>query len=229
MNILTKAFAAASLASAAVIATPAAAQVNGIATVELDVAVIQAQAFSTGYQQIDTQYASQQTTIQQQQQQRQQLVRSFDTNGNGQIDADEQGATQDPNNATVRQVQAIDQEVARLQQPINLARLYVVSQIAQQYRAALNQVISDRNIQFVMAPEVFIHAPQGSDITQLVAAQLNTRVPTVSTTPPANWQPGDAVIGLYQQIQQRLVAAAQQQAIQQQQQAQQPAAQPSGR
>ncbi|KLE35306.1 OmpH family outer membrane protein [Aurantiacibacter luteus] len=215
MTIKTKAafaavFAAGALAATAV-AVPAAAQVNGIGTVDLPSAVAGSQAFQTAYQQIATQYQAQRTTIQQRQQQRQQLIQAFDTNGDGQISDAEGAAAQDPNNATVRQIQAIDQEVQSLQQPIDIARLYVVTQIAQQYSAAVQQVISDRNIQFLIQPEALAYAPDAANVTPLVTTALNTRVPSVAITPPADFQPSEAGVQLFQQIQQLLVMAAMQQ------------------
>ncbi len=212
MNIFAKsALGAACAVAGASFAIPAAAQVNGIATADIGFAVANSQAFQTGYQQIATQYQAQRTTIEQRTQQRQQLIQSFDTNGDGQIDQTEQAATQDPNNATVQQVQAIDQEIATLQQPINRARVYVVQQVAQQYSAALQQVISDQNIQFVMTPEAIVYAPEAADVTNSVVTALNTRVPNVQVAPPADWQPSEAAVGLFQQIQQILMMAAMQQ------------------
>ncbi|MGB3167615.1 MAG: OmpH family outer membrane protein [Alteraurantiacibacter sp.] len=208
------AFGAMSLSSTAM------AQVNGIGVVDLPVAVAQSQAFQTGYQQIATQYQAQRTTIDQRGQQRQQLLQTFDSNSDGQIDQTEAAATQDPNNATVRQIQAIDQEIAQLQQPINLARVYVVQQVAQQYSTALQQVVSDRQLQFVMSPDALVYANPAADITPLVVAQLNTRVPAAQITPPAGFQPGDNAVALFQQVQQLLAIAS----LQQQQGAQQPAA-----
>ncbi len=224
MNIFAKsALGAACAVAGASLAIPAAAQVNGIATADIGFAVANSQAFQTGYQQIATQYQTQRTTIEQRTQQRQQLVQTFDTNGDGQLDQAEQAATQDPNNTTVQQVQALDQEIATLQQPINRARVYVVQQVAQQYSAALQQVISDQNIQFVMAPESLVYAPESADVTTSVVTALNTRVPSVQVAPPADWQPSEAAVGLFQQIQQILMMAA----MQQQQAATQGAAAPA--
>ena len=224
MKIITKTAMAAALAVAGtgIAAAPAAAQANGIATVDLPLAVVQSQALQNGYNQIATQYQAQRTTIEQRSAQRQQLAQSFDTNGDGQIDQAEAASAQDPNNATVRQIQAIDQELAQLQQPINLARAYVVQQVAQQYSAALQQVISDRNIQFVLNPEVVIYGAPAADVTDQVVAQLNSRVPAAQIVPPAGWQPSEAAVGLFQQVQQILLIAQYQQG-QAAQQPQQPA------
>ncbi|MEL1249982.1 OmpH family outer membrane protein [Aurantiacibacter gilvus] len=210
-NLVKTSLGAALAVAGASLAVPAAAQVNGIGTVDLSYAVANSQAFQTGYQQIATQYQAQRTTIEQRQQQRQQLIQTFDTNSDGQLDATEQAATQDPNNATVQQIQAIDQEIATLQQPINLARVYVVQQVAQQYSAAMQTVISEQNIQFVISPDALIYAPEGADVTEAVTTALDTRVPSVAVVPPADWQPSDAAVNLFQQIQQILLMAAMQQ------------------
>ncbi|WP_271077568.1 OmpH family outer membrane protein [Aurantiacibacter sp. MUD61] len=210
-TLFKRALGAALLAGAMAAPHTAAAQVNGVATVDLPAAVASSQALQNGYQQIATQYQAQRTTIQQRQQQRQQLILTFDTNGNGQLDEAEVPATQDPNNATVQQIQAIDQEVATLQQPINLARVFVVQQVAQQYSAAVQQVITDQNIQFILDPNAVVYAAEGSNVTQAVIDALNTRVPAVNIVPPADFQPSEASVQLFQQIQQLLAMVAMQQ------------------
>ncbi len=191
---------------------PAAAQVSGnIATVDIALAVAGADARAAAYQQISATYQQQLTTIQQRQQQRQQLVQTFDTNGNGELDESEAPATQDPNNATVQQINAIDNEVAQLQAPIQRARVYAISQIGNQFSPALQQVIADRQIQLVVSPEALIYQPQGADVTQLVITAINTRLPTVGTVPPEGWQPSESAVSLFQQVQQLLVMFAMQQ------------------
>jgi Skp family chaperone for outer membrane proteins len=211
------ALAAALIAAAAAAAVPAAAQVNGMATADTAVAVAGTTALQTGYQQIATQYEAQRQTLDQRQQQRNQLVQQLDTNGDGQLDEAEANAAPE---ATVQQVQALDQEIQTIQAPIQLARLYVVSQVAQQYGAAVQQVITDRSIQIMISPEAIIYAPDEANVTQAITDSLNTRVPSVTTTVPEGWQPTQATVNLFQQIQQLLVLSA----MQQQQAAQQPGA-----
>ncbi|VVT18357.1 OmpH family outer membrane protein [Erythrobacter sp. EC-HK427] len=193
----------------------AAAQVNGIATVDLPAAVASSNALQTAYQQIGQQYATQRQTISERQQTRQQLMQSFDFNSNGALDDNEAAAMQDPNNATVLQIQTIDQEIATLQQPINLARVYVVQQVAQQYSPAVQQVITARNVQFILDPGTVVYQAEGSDITGPVVDALNALVPAVNIIPPADFQPSEASIQLFQQVQQLLTFVA----LQQQQQA----------
>ncbi len=191
---------------------PAAAQVNGIATADTALAIASTQALQTGYQQIATQYEPQRQTLEQRQQQRNTLVQQLDTNADGQLDEAEGAAAPA---ATVSQVQALDQEIQQIQAPIQLARLYVVSQIAQQYAPAVQQVIADRSIQMLIAPDAIIYAPEAANVTQAVTDALNTRVATAAIAVPADFQPNQATVNLFQQIQQLLVMSAMQQQQQQ--------------
>ena len=231
MKLFASMLAAASISTAAVVAVPAAAQVQGnIATVNLPAAVINSNAFTTAYTQIATTYKPQIDTIQARQQEGQTLLQQLDTNSDGQLDEAEQQAAQNSTQAT--RLQAIEQEVAQLTDQIESARVYAVEQILVQYRASLEQVVQQLNVQVVLAPESVVYAPPQANITQQVTAALNTQVPSVAIIPPQNWRPSRNVVAVYQQIQQTLAAAqaiqAQQQAAQAQQQ--QPAAQtPQGR
>lgn len=225
MKSLNTMLAAASLAMASAIAAPAAAQVQGnIATVDTPAAVINSNAFSSAFQQIGTTYKPQLDTIQARQQESQTLLQQLDTNNDNQLDEAEQQAAQ--NSAQAQRLQAIEQEVGQLTNQIEAARVYAVEQILAQYRAALQQVTQQQQIQLVLSPDVVIYAPQQASITQQVTAALNTLVPSVAIVPPQGWQPTRNAVAVYQQIQQRLIAAqaiqAQQQAAQQQQQQQAP-------
>ncbi len=192
---------------------PAAAQVNGIATADTAVAVARTQALQTGFQQISTQYEGQRPALEQAQQSRQTLVQQLDTNTDGQLSETEVSAAPP---ATVQSIQGLEQQIAQIQGPIQRARVYVVSQIAQQYSAAVQQVISDRSIQILITPEAIVYAPEAADVTEAVAQALNARVPSVQITPPDDFQPTQATVQLFQQIQQLLVLSAMQQQQQQQ-------------
>lgn len=213
-TFLKPALAAAFAISAAVVALPAAAQVNGMAVTEPAVAVASSQALQAAFTQINTTYAAQ---IQQRNTlntQRNDVLRTLDTNGDGQLDEAEQASLTETSPA-VQQINGIDQQIAAAEAPVQLARLYAVSQVGQQYAAAVQQVISERGIQVMLSPEALVYAADGMDVTQLVVAALNTRVPSVTTTPPANWQPTQATVQLFQQVQQVYALAAQAQAQQQ--------------
>ena len=230
MKLFASLLAAASISTAAAMAVPATAQVQGnMATVNLPAAVINSNAFVTAYQQIAVTYKPQIDTIQARQQEGQTLLQQLDTNSDGQLDEAEQQAAQ--GSAQQTRLQAIDQEVTQLTDQIEAARVYAVEQILIQYRPALEQVVQQLNVRVVLSPETVIYAPPQANITQQVTAALNTNVPSVTIVPPQNWRPSRNVVAVYQQIQQTLAAAqaiqAQQQAAQAQQQANTQA--PSGR
>jgi Skp family chaperone for outer membrane proteins len=215
-------FGAALAALAAFAAAPAAAQVNGIAVADPAIAVAGSQALQTAYNQIGTTFQAQRTQLEGLQQQRAGLVRQFDSNGDGQLSQEEQTAAQ-ANTAVVQQIQGLDQQIATVQQPITVARVYVIEQIGQQLNAAVQQIVQANNIQMILNPSVGLYIAEAVDVTDEIIAQLNATVPTVSTTAPQGWQPSQQSVNLYQQVQEVLLAVAQQQAAQQQAQ---PAATP---
>lgn len=204
-------------------AAPAAAQVNGIATVEPAIVVAQSQALQTAYQQIGTTFQAQRTQIEQLQQQRTSLAQQLDTNSDGQLTDEEVAAAQQNNSSVVQQIQGLDQQIGQVQAPMQRARVYVVEQVAAQYGAALEQVVNSNGITLILNPEAIVYGPN-VDITEDVAAALNARVTSVATTPPEGWEPGRNSVQLFQQVQQVLMLAAMQaQQQQQQQQQSQPA------
>jgi len=214
------------LALSALVATPAAAQVNGVAVTDPAVAIAGSQALQTAYTQISTTFQAQRTQLEQLQQQRATAIRQFDTNGDGQLSQEEQTAAQ-ANTAVITQVQGLDQQINTIQQPITLARVYVVEQLAQQLSPAVQAVVQANNIQLILNPAATLYIAEAVDVTDDIVAQLNTLAPTVSTAVPEGWQPQQQSAQLFQQVQEILVtAAAQQQAAQQQQQQQQQPATP---
>jgi Skp family chaperone for outer membrane proteins len=210
-------------ASAAVAAIPAAAQVNGVAVTDPAIAIAGSAALQAGYSQIGTTYQAQIAQLEQVQQQRNTLLRQFDTNGDGQLSDAEQTAAQ-ANTAVIQQIQGLDQQVNTIQQPISQARVYVVEQLLMQYSAALQQVVTQNNVQLVLNPSSAVWMTGTVDITQKITAALNQLAPTVSTTVPQGWQPQRQSVALFQEVQEILVAAVQQA---QAQQAQAPAAAPA--
>ena len=224
--------AATAMAAAAPLAiAPAAAQVSGnIATVNAPGVIITTNAFRTGYQQIGTTYATQTQQLQALQQEGQTLLTQLDTNGDGQLDQAEQQAAQNSQQAT--RLQQIEQQSGQLSNQIDLARVYVVEQLMARYGQALQQVVTQNNIQMVVSPDAVVYAPEQANVTTQVTAALNGLAPSVQITPPQGWQPQRNSVAMFQRIQQALVTA---QAIQQAQQGQAQAApapaqqQPTGR
>ena len=226
MKLLTKTLAAVSIASAAIMAVPAAAQVEGkIATVNAPLAIINTNAFKTAYQQIGTTYKPQIDTIQARSTERQTLLQQLDTNGDKQLDEAEQQAAQGTQQAT--RLAAIEQEVGQLSGQVDMARVYAIEQILAQYGPSLQQVAQQLQVQMVVTPDAILYAPPAASITQQVSAALNAKVPSVQIVPPQGYNPRRDSVATYQQIQQALLTA---QAIQRQQAAQQAATPaPSGR
>jgi hypothetical protein len=123
-------------------------------------------------------------------------------------------------------------EMETLQEPILLAQLYAVDQIALKYDAAQQAVITAKKISVILAPDAFVWAPEAVDVTAAITAELDKVVPSVSITPPAGWRPSRQIGALYQQIQQLINAATQQAqaaAAAQARPAAAPAAQPESR
>jgi len=210
------------LAGSLFAAAPAAAQVNGVAVTDPAIAIAGTQALQTGFNQIGTNFQAQRTQLEQLQQQRAELFRQFDTNNDGQLSQEEQTAAQ-ANTAVVQQVQGLDQQIAQIQQPITAARVYVVEQLLMQYNAALQQVVTQNNIQLVLNPNSVVWLADAVDVTPKITEALNQIAPTISTSVPQGWQPQRQSVAVFQEVSDVLLAAMAQQA----QQGQQPAAAPA--
>lgn len=219
MTKLTKLLAPASLALTALIAMPAHAQVEGrIATVDIARTVIGTTAFQTSYEQVNQTYAQQNELRRTKAQERQTLLATFDKNGDKQVDDTELAEKQ--NTADFTKLQALEQEIQALGNQIDGARVYAIEQILVQYGPALQEVTTSQQIKVVLDPGSLLFAVPEADITQKVTTALNAKVPSVGVVPPAGWQPSREGVQIYQDIQQRLLVAAQ---LQQQAQQQQPA------
>lgn len=226
MKLITKILAASSLGAAGLAITPVAAQVQGnMGVVDAASVIASTNAFATASQQVNTTYKPQIDTIQQRGQEQQTLLKQLDKNNDGQLDEAEQKAAQGSSQA--QRIQQIEQEVGQLSNQIEMARVYSIQQILQQYPAALQQVVQQLKIQFVLSPNSVVYAPPAANINQQVITALNGKVPSVQIVPPQDWQPTRNAVALYQEIQQ-LLAVAQARAAQQQA-AQQNNPAPSGR
>ena len=222
----------AALLSATAIAVPATAQVSGIATAETSVAIARTKALGTAYQQIGTQYAA---VVQQMQTKRQEINSinvQLDTNKDKELTQAELDAAIKAKNPLLTQLDEKQKEINTLQEPIILAQLYAVEQIAVKYEAAQQAVITAKKINVILAPDAFVWAPEAVDVTPAITAELDKAIPAAVITPPAGWRPSRQIGALYQQIQQLFNNAAQMQAAQAaaaQPRAAAPAAQPESR
>ena len=228
MTIFSKLIAPAAVALCAVAAMPAQAQVEGrIATVDISRAVLGTTAFQTAYEQVNTTYAQQNELRRTKAQERQTLLATFDTNGDKQVDDAELAAKQ--NSPQFTQLQTLEQEIQALTNQIDAARVYAVEQVILQYGAALQEVVTKQQIKVVLDPNSLLYVADGADVTAQITTALNAKVPSVGIVPPQGWQPARESVQLFQEIQQRLMAAQLMQQRQQQQQQQGNPQAPAGR
>lgn len=227
MNTKIKFAAGAAMAAAAFAATPASAQVAGIATSSPEAVIVRAQARINAYQQIETQYAAQIQQVRTLRQEMNTLQQSLDTNKDGQLSQQEVQANQN----AVTQIQTKEQAVAQASQPIVLAQTYAIEQLINDYNNAQQQVINQKKIQILLTPDAIQWAPDAVNVTTDIVNALNQRMPSVQIAPPAGWRPRQESLATQQAVSQILLGVAQQQAAAQaQQQAQQPQQQqPTGR
>nr|WP_315457737.1 OmpH family outer membrane protein [uncultured Sphingorhabdus sp.] len=213
MNIRNKVIAAA-LLSAAVVAAPAQAQVSGIATADTAIAIARSKALGTAYQQIGTQYTAAAQQMQVKRQEINNLNAQLDTNKDKELTQAELDVAIKAKSPLLAQIDTKQKEINTLQDPIILAQLYAVEQIALKYEAAQQAVIAAKKINVILTPDAFVWAPETVDVTPAITAELDKAVPSVVIAPPANWRPSRQVGALYQQIQQLFNNAAQMQAAQ---------------
>jgi Skp family chaperone for outer membrane proteins len=101
-----------------------------------------------------------------------------------------QAAIQTQAAAYQKRQQEAEREVQTLSQPFQLANAYAREQIALKLEAALDRAMTAKRVTIVLQPQAVIKALPVSEITADVITQLNALVPSVGTTPPAGWQPG---------------------------------------
>lgn len=224
--------AAALAASAAfVAAVPASAQVSGIATVNTMEVITRSKAFTTAETQLDTTFKPVRDQIQARQTKFQTdaraLIATIDTNKDGQVsEAEEQAAAarKDPNYTQLMTLQnQANEDIQKLQMPSILAELFAFEKILQLYDAAQISVVNARKVNVILQPEAIVYAPDAIDISDAVVAEID-KTPTVSITPPANWQPQQRTVQFQQQVTELKRRAYQLAAARQQQQQQQGAA-----
>ena len=236
--ITKKTMLAALLATPAALAfaTPAFAQAaGGIATASPVQVVGASKAFQAAQQQIGTTYkaAFDQVATRRAAAQKEiePLLNALDTNKDQQLsDAEIQAATaaKNPNLDKLRTAQTnANNDIGRLTNPAARSELFATEGILKQYEAAQLRVVNARKISVVLSPEVFMYAPDSTDISSAITAEIDKTSPTVAITPPADWQPARETVAIQQQLTQIAQARAYQAAAQQQAGAA-PAARPAG-
>ena len=195
MTIVKKLLLSAALVAPAVLgATAATAQVGGVAVADPDAAVAGTTAFTTARTQIETTYKAQLTQAQTRSQaitaELQPLVAQFQAaqkapNAN-------QAALQTQLQSLQARQQAGQQEIARITEPAQRSQAYVVEQIRARLGEAVQNVVKAKNVGLLVSPQAVLIAQPTADVTPAITAELNRLIPSVSITPPAGWQPGQA-------------------------------------
>lgn len=219
--------ASAMIAASTSMTSVASAQVaGGIAIADPEVAIANASALSTAYQQIETQYKATLDQLTTRQAAVQALTKQLDTNNDNQLSEAESNA----NPTVVQQIITENEALQQLLTPITIAQMFALQQVAAQYPTAQQQVITSKGVNVILSPQAILYGPDGINITADIIARLNALVPTANINVPQGWQPNRQTVGLHQQIQQLRAAAFQRAQAQAAQAGQQTApAQPSGR
>ncbi len=187
---------AASTAFISVAATaPAQAQFvagSSAAIVNIEGAVVQSAAFKAAEGQIRTTYATQIAAFQA----RQTAIQNELAPLRAEIETLQKNpastkAAVDAKVATFQaRAQTAQAELQRLAAPFARSEAYAKEQIGAKLEAALRAAMNAKKVNIALSPEAVVMATPGGDLTADVVTQLNTLVPSVTITPPANWQPG---------------------------------------
>ena len=198
------------VAAPVAVATPAHAQVAGIATAEPIIAIFRAKAWAAANEQIRTQFRDNLTRFEARQADRQKLLGQIDRNGDKQVDDAELAAQP----ALKAQLDAIDTDVEQITMPMLRAQAFALEMILQRYQEAQQAVITAKKISVILAPSAIVFSPANSDVTAAITTELDRLVPTVPITAPANWRPTEETMQVLQQLIRLQAAAAQQAAAQ---------------
>ncbi|MBB3879705.1 OmpH family outer membrane protein [Sphingomonas pseudosanguinis] len=184
--------AAALVAPAATVATSAQAQVNGVAVADPQGAIAGSRAWAAARQQIETTYKTQLDQAETRRtaltRELEPLVQAFQT-ARSQPNANQTALRTQAEQIETRQ-QAANQELQRLTQPAVRAQTYAVEQLQARLGEAVQNAVRAKNVSLLVSPQAVLFMQPTADITTAVTAELDKLVPTVSITPPANWQPG---------------------------------------
>ena len=184
--------AAAAMTAGAGLSTAAHAQVAGVAVADPDAAVANSRAWTAARGQITTTYKAQLDQAQTRRdaitRELQPLVTAFDTARRA------PGANEAALRTQAQTIQnretAAQQELGRLTAPASRAQQYALEQISARLPEAVNAAVRARNVSLLLRPNAAIFAQPAVDVTAAITTELDRLIPTVSITPPANWQPG---------------------------------------
>lgn len=191
LNTLLLAAAAAIPGTVALVA-PAQAQVAGIAVADPNAAVGRSKAWVAASQQIATTYKTQLDQAEARRKaiatELQPLYAAFQTASKA------PGATEASLRTQATTLQnretAANAELGRMTAPVQRAQAFAIEQLQAKLADAVTAATTRKNVSLLLRPDAALFAQPTADITGDVTIELDRLVPSVSITPPANWQPG---------------------------------------
>ncbi len=188
MKTLTKMFVAASALALAPVA-PAAAQT--VAYTDVQQVLGMSQAAKTADQQMRVTYKATYDQIESR-------SRVLQAELNAMIVKYQADQKTNPNNPTLAtqgkaiqdKQRAAQEEMGKLSDPLERVNAYVLEQIDSKLDAAVTAAMGKKKVALLLQRGAVIKNTPGTDLTQDIVTELNVLVPSVSITPPADWQPG---------------------------------------
>jgi len=174
------------------VAAPVAAQAQTVAVANPEQAIGASRAWATARSQIETTYKAQLDQAEARRQavgkELQPLVTAFNT-ARAAPNANQASLQQQATTIQTRE-QAAQAEIQRITLPAQRAQAYAIEQISAKLPDAVQAVVRARNVSMLVRPDAVLFAGPTADVTSAITTELDRLVPTVSVTPPANWQPG---------------------------------------
>ncbi len=191
MKMITKAAMAAAAFTLAPIVAPSIATAQSVAYSDYDMMIAGTNAYKAADAQIRTSFKAQLDAIDSR-------SRVLDAELNAmkvRFEADYKANPKNP--ALPQQLQAIREkeaaakdEIQRMSVPVLRAYAFVEEQIAAKLPTAVTQAMGKKRVSLLVRREAILQNTPGTDLTPDIIAEVNVLVPSVSITPPANWQPG---------------------------------------
>ena len=183
--------AAAAIPGTVALVAPASAQIGGIAVADPNAAVAQSNAWKAAATQIQSTYKTQIDAAEARRRSIATELQPLYTKFEADQRANVAEATLRTQAAAIQAKEtAGNQEIGRLTAPAQRAQAYAIEQIQAQLSAAVQAAVTRKNVQLLLRPDAAMFAQPAANITADVTTELNRLVPSVNSTPPANWQPG---------------------------------------
>jgi Skp family chaperone for outer membrane proteins len=180
------------------VSAPATAQVKqAIAVVNVQQAIGQSAAAQTAGQQMQVTYKAsidsfnaRQTALQTELKQKQDALQAAVTAAGQTPPPAKQTELQTQYAALQRRAQEAQAELQQLEQPIALARSYVIEQIGAKLSDAMTAFMTKNKIDLLLKDEATEAYAPAADVTNLLITEINALVPSVGIVPPQGWRPG---------------------------------------